>query len=147
MSEKDIVKKYVTDDLTIIWRPQKCIHAGVCIMKLPQVYKPDSRPWIKPERASTSELKEQIDACPSGALSYELKINKSSTESSTEISTNKTRVSVLAEGPLVVEGLLEIKNANGEYKIQEGKTAFCRCGYSHNKPFCDGSHLNAKFDQ
>ncbi len=24
--------------------------------------------------------------------------------------------------------------------------ALCRCGYSSQKPFCDGSHVNAKFD-
>jgi CDGSH-type Zn-finger protein len=36
---------------------------------------------------------------------------------------------------------------------QDGKTyprqetyALCRCGQSHNKPFCDGTHLKAKFD-
>ncbi len=26
------------------------------------------------------------------------------------------------------------------------KFAFCRCGHSKNKPFCDGSHHAAKFE-
>lgn len=67
--------KYVhpSGELTVIWQPKKCIHSGVCVKTLPQVYTPKDRPWCKPENASVEELKNQIDNCPSGALSYELK--------------------------------------------------------------------------
>jgi uncharacterized Fe-S cluster protein YjdI len=34
------------------------------------VYNTKERPWIKPENATTTELKAQIGKCPSGALSY-----------------------------------------------------------------------------
>jgi CDGSH-type Zn-finger protein len=31
--------------------------------------------------------------------------------------------------------------------IVEGtRLTLCRCGQSHNKPFCDNSHLDAGFD-
>lgn len=67
--EKKVIK-YETDDLTIIWQPELCAHAGVCVRTLPKVYNPKDRPWVKPENATTEELIAQIDACPSKALSY-----------------------------------------------------------------------------
>ena len=70
--EKDLTKKYRNKELTILWQPKKCIHAGVCVKKLPKVYDPMAKPWIKPLNASVQELKDQIDLCPSGALSYQI---------------------------------------------------------------------------
>ncbi|WP_405204949.1 (4Fe-4S)-binding protein [Aquimarina sp. LLG6339-5] len=64
------VKEYKKGDFTVVWKPEKCIHAGECVKRLPEVYNPKDRPWIKPENASVEALKSQIDACPSGALSY-----------------------------------------------------------------------------
>ena len=43
-----IIKKYQKDDLTIVWKPQTCIHAGECVKALPNVYKPKDKPWISP---------------------------------------------------------------------------------------------------
>lgn len=63
---------YKTKDLTIIWKPELCAHAGVCVHTLPKVYNPKDRPWVKPEFATTAELIKQIEACPSGALTYKL---------------------------------------------------------------------------
>ncbi|OIQ15338.1 MAG: (4Fe-4S)-binding protein [Flavobacterium sp. MedPE-SWcel] len=64
------IKEYKKDSVTILWNPKKCIHAGVCVKTLPGVYDPKAKPWITPENASVEALKSQIDACPSGALSY-----------------------------------------------------------------------------
>ncbi|MGB0777979.1 MAG: (4Fe-4S)-binding protein [Flavobacteriaceae bacterium] len=63
-------KTYQKDNLEIGWEAEKCEHAGVCVRTLPKVYNPKARPWIKPENASIEQLKSQISACPSGALSY-----------------------------------------------------------------------------
>ncbi|MEM9075906.1 MAG: (4Fe-4S)-binding protein [Bacteroidota bacterium] len=63
-------KEYKKGNFTIIWKPEICIHAGECVKRLPEVYNPKERPWIKPENASVEALKSQIDACPSKALSY-----------------------------------------------------------------------------
>ena len=65
-------KEYKNEDITIHWEQSKCIHAGVCVRTLPQVFNPKERPWIKIENASSEELKAQITNCPSGALSYTL---------------------------------------------------------------------------
>ena len=67
-----MIKEYKTDDLTIIWQPEKCIHAGVCVYQLPKVYNVHERPWCKPQNATTEELIAQIKLCPSGALTYKL---------------------------------------------------------------------------
>ena len=63
-------KEYRKGDFTVVWKPEICIHAGECVKRLPEVYNPKERPWIKPENASVEALKSQIDACPSKALSY-----------------------------------------------------------------------------
>ena len=66
----EVTKEYQREDLTVIWKPKKCIHSGICVKTLPMVYNPKEKPWIKPEKASVEALKSQIDNCPSGALSY-----------------------------------------------------------------------------
>jgi uncharacterized Fe-S cluster protein YjdI len=61
--------EYSNGEITILWKPKVCSHSGVCVRTLPNVYDPKSRPWIRPENATTRELIEQIAKCPSGALS------------------------------------------------------------------------------
>ncbi|MBD0849346.1 (4Fe-4S)-binding protein [Maribacter arenosus] len=134
--EKEIIKEYPLENLTIIWKPEKCIHSGICVKKLPRVYNPREKPWIKQHNASEQELIAQIDECPSGALTYRIK---------GEIETNKnnipmTTVKCKPNGPLLVEGKLVITDNEGVEHVKENITAFCRCGASNNKPFCDGTH-------
>ena len=62
--------KYSNGEITIIWQPALCIHSGVCVKTLPQVYKPKEKPWIQMENAGTEQLMEQVKKCPSGALSF-----------------------------------------------------------------------------
>lgn len=63
-------KEYSNGEITIKWRPGKCVHAGVCVKTLPKVYNPNKKPWIAIENATSEALKSQINQCPSGALSY-----------------------------------------------------------------------------
>ncbi len=62
-------KEYSNGEITIVWQPGKCIHSGVCVRTLPQVYHPKEHPWIKPMNATTEEIIQQVAQCPSGALS------------------------------------------------------------------------------
>jgi uncharacterized Fe-S cluster protein YjdI len=139
MSEKNSIKEYYNEDLTILWEPKKCIHAAICVHTLPKVYDPDGKPWIQPKNASIQELKDQIDKCPSGALTYNLK-NEDNKDKIME-----TKIDIMENGPLLVQGILHIKNANGEVEIKNKTTAFCRCGASNNKPYCDGVHKKIGF--
>lgn len=72
MDNKNIVKKYQTDDLIVYWIPKKCTHACTCWQSLPEVFKPRERPWIVLEGATAEQIIETIDKCPSDALKYEL---------------------------------------------------------------------------
>lgn len=65
-----MTKEYTNGEITIIWQPEKCAHSGICAKTLPEVYKPQERPWISPDKATTAELEHQIGLCPSGALSW-----------------------------------------------------------------------------
>lgn len=56
--------------ISVVWEPEKCKHAGICVKLLPKVYNVQNHPWITPENANMNDLKNQIDKCPSGALSY-----------------------------------------------------------------------------
>lgn len=66
----ETTKEYQKDNLTITWKPHKCIHSGICVKTLPKAYDPKEKPWIRPENASVTDLKNQINTCPSGALRY-----------------------------------------------------------------------------
>lgn len=61
--------EYSNGEITILWRPEKCIHSTNCVKLLPQVYNPKARPWIKPENAPSEAIVRQVAQCPSGALS------------------------------------------------------------------------------
>ncbi len=139
MESKSIIKKYQKEDLTILWEPKKCIHAAICVKELPGVYDPNAKPWIAPENASIDELKAQIDKCPSAALSYE------KNETTNKTRNMKTEVELMKNGPLLVKGDVAIKSADGTVVVKEKMTAFCRCGASENKPYCDGKHKAAGF--
>lgn len=75
-----MIKIYSNNEITVVWKPEKCTHSGVCVKTLPQVYNPQVKPWITIENATTEELKAQLSKCPSGALSYYTNINKEKQE-------------------------------------------------------------------
>ncbi|MEZ5404128.1 MAG: CDGSH iron-sulfur domain-containing protein [Bryobacteraceae bacterium] len=58
-----------------------------------------------------------------------------------------TKVTVLNNGPLRLEGDFGISDATGAEFGLAGRTviSLCRCGASENKPFCDGSHNRVGF--
>ncbi len=61
---------YSNGEVTIVWRPDLCIHSRNCWKGLGAVFQPGQKPWIKPEGASAEEIIAQVRQCPSGALSH-----------------------------------------------------------------------------
>jgi len=97
----EIIKTYENDSFTIFWKPKKCMHSAVCVKMLPNVYHPKDKPWITMENATTAELKTQINACPSGALSY---------EGQEQDSVDMINASLMENSPLLVDGKINLKN-------------------------------------
>ncbi|WP_044399917.1 (4Fe-4S)-binding protein [Lacinutrix sp. Hel_I_90] len=133
-------KEYSNGEVTVIWKPEACIHSGICVKGLGDVFKPKEKPWIKIDAATTSAIVNQVKACPSGALGYEM-----IGENNKETETLNTKVDVRENGPLLVYGTLEVTHCDGRKEAKDKTTAFCRCGVSKNKPYCDGSHTAADF--
>jgi uncharacterized Fe-S cluster protein YjdI len=62
--------KYNNGEVTVVWKPDLCIHSGNCVRGLGEVFKPKERPWIQLENSDTNKIVEQVKKCPSGALSF-----------------------------------------------------------------------------
>ena len=133
-------KEYSNGELTVVWKPNLCIHSGICVKTLPEVYHPNEKPWIKVDHTTKKELVSQIKKCPSGALSYILNNNPAE-----ETTNSKVKVEVMKNGPLLVHGTIKITSADDNEVIKDKITAFCRCGQSTNKPYCDGMHKKVGF--
>ena len=132
------VRTYPTDDLIVEYDAARCIHVKECVKGLPTVFDPDRRPWVDPSLASPEAVEDVIRRCPTGALHYRRKTG----ESEAPAPTNEVRMA--ADGPLYIQGRLEIQTAEGE-TAHETRVALCRCGASTNKPYCDNSHAEAGF--
>lgn len=140
--EKEIVKTYTNGEVTVRWEPAKCIHSARCIKGLPNVFDTGQRPWISLEGSSTTNIIAQVDKCPSGALSHYL---NSTVEAIAEVAAEQI-IEVMPNGPLLVYGNITLKHADGTTEQKHKVSAFCRCGASANKPFCDGAHRKAGFE-
>ena len=140
----EIVKHYTNGEITIVWKPGMCIHSTKCWRGeegLMAVFNPKEKPWIKPQGATTERIIEQIGHCPSGALSW-FRNDAAAGEETVE---SAQIVEVLDNGPLLVYGNITVKGKDGAQEAKHNVTAFCRCGQSQNKPYCDGSHVAAGF--
>ncbi|WP_400076951.1 (4Fe-4S)-binding protein [Winogradskyella sp. R77965] len=133
-------KEYSNGEVTIVWEAEKCIHSAICVKNSPNVFQPSDRPWIKIDAAATDEIVDTVKQCPSGALSFYMNDADDKTSESLE-----TKVEVIENGPLLVYGTLKVTRKNGKEETKNRTTAFCRCGASQNKPYCDGAHVKTDF--
>jgi uncharacterized Fe-S cluster protein YjdI len=140
---KDITKKYTNGEVTIVWQPAECIHSTICFKGLGEVFDPRKRPWITPEHSTTDKIIEQVKKCPSGALSYHM--NSEAPTNAVKIEA-ETIVEPTPNGPLLVYGNVTVKDTSGTLTKKNNVTAFCRCGASGNKPYCDGTHRKIDFE-
>jgi len=129
-----MVKTYTGDTIEIGFEMKRCIHARNCFLKLPQVFDPEKRPWVSPDAAPAEEIAAMIRTCPSGALTFRM-----TAQDARETPPGINRAAVLENGPNALHGNLRV---GGE---ELTRATLCRCGQTKNPPFCDYSHVDAKF--
>lgn len=133
-------KEYTNGEVSVVWESEKCIHSAICVKSLPNVFQPKERPWIKIDSSTTDKIIETVKKCPSGALSYYMNDTEDKTSETLE-----TKIEVLENGPLLIYGTLKVTHKDGKQETKNKTTAFCRCGASQNKPYCDGAHIKQDF--
>jgi len=134
-------RQYDGDGIRVAYDAERCIHAAKCVHGLPAVFDPNRRPWIDAEAAPADMLAASIRQCPTGALTYE-RLDGGPAEAPTP--TNELRV--MPDGPVYASGDLVILDAERSEIERDRRVAFCRCGASSNKPFCDGCHTEVGFE-
>jgi len=132
------LQTYAGDGFEVTYHPGTCIHAAECVRGLPEVFDPQARPWIRPERAAADRVSEVVARCPSGALKF---VGRTAAAPKAGHAT----VTIKQDGPLLLSGDLEVLAPDGAVLFTGAKAALCRCGHSGKKPFCDGSHKAAGF--
>ncbi len=133
---------YTNGEVTILWKPEMCTHSRKCWIGLREVFKPGERPWIRPEGAATERIVAQVKECPSGALTCRM----NDTDEPERPVESTSEIEVSPRGPLLFKGSCVVRHADGRTETREQTTAFCRCGASANKPYCDGSHRKIDFE-
>lgn len=136
-------KEYKSENITVVWKPNNCIHSEKCFSGLPEVFNPNLRPWVNVHAATEQEIIDQVSRCPSKALSY-YKNDEGNKKEFTNIK-DHTRIEIVKDGPVLVFGNSTVKYRNRTRIKTDPVTAFCRCGASRNKPYCDGSHKRIEF--
>lgn len=130
---------YVGRKITIHDNRGICSHAGFCTDNLPSVWRMRTEPWIDPDGAEVAKIIETINKCPSGALSYTI-------DDVEHRDIDRPAVlRVIPNGPLKIEGGVELQNVDTLEGTSDEHRTLCRCGQSKNKPYCDGTHWYAKF--
>jgi uncharacterized Fe-S cluster protein YjdI len=141
--------KYMNGEVTVVWKPNVCIHSSVCWKGLIEVFNPREKPWIKMDGATTERIIEQVRQCPSGALSYFLNEEATKDETPHKVVAEPAqimKIEVTASGPYRIQSECLIVHSDGREETKTGTVSLCRCGASVNKPYCDGSHRKIGFE-
>lgn len=138
--ERGPKRTYAGAAIEVDWEPRLCIHMRNCVRALPQVFKPDERPWIAVDAVAADDVAAAVAACPTGALHF-----RRLDGGPEEAAPAETTIEPRPDGPLFVRGRARIVGADGNVVREDTRMALCRCGGSANKPFCDGSHRRNGF--
>lgn len=134
--EELVVKEYTNGEITVQWKPQQCIHSGICLKGLPKVFNLKQRPWINMTEATSEDIVTLVRDCPSKALSIKGVRFKEEDRSDNEIT-------LIPGGPLIVKGGATVLNRK-QTEVFNETVSFCRCTRSKKFPYCDGTHAQPK---
>jgi CDGSH-type Zn-finger protein len=131
---------YIGMGITVHDNRGACAHAGICTQRLASVWRMGTEPWIDPDGAEVDAVIETINLCPSGALSYSIEDAEPRDED------REPAIQLFKNGPYQVRGGIELEGVTFAEGASRERYTLCRCGASKNKPFCDGSHWDAGFE-
>ncbi|NBC83366.1 MAG: hypothetical protein GVY19_08275 [Bacteroidetes bacterium] len=145
--DDDRNREYKNKDITVYWKPAKCIHATTCYKELIEVFNPRKRPWVNMDGATTEKIIEVVDQCPTAALEWKYNKDVDKQKGNQTLKTEKVaEVKVMADGPLVVRGNFRLEDHEGNEIKKMRIVSICRCGQSGDMPFCDGTHRKVGFE-
>jgi len=142
-------RNYTNGEITVFWKPGKCIHATTCYRELIEVFNPRKRPWVNMDGASSEEIVRVVKKCPTQALSFafnkDLEQDKESGGLNIPNPERVPEIRVMEDGPLVLYGEFHITDAEGNELRPMKIQSLCRCGASLSMPYCDGLHRKNGF--
>lgn len=139
---KTTIFEYKGKAQTVTWDRRLCIHVGECGRAKGELFVTGRDPWCDPDFADRGDVQAVIARCPTGALAVQDDGGNYLTEAAPE----DNEVLVANDGPLYVSGDLTIDGASEDMHSVTRRAALCRCGASKNKPFCDNSHRDVRFE-
>lgn len=117
-----------------------CVHSGFCGNELTNIADMVHNTDDTRVRAQVIAM---IERCPSGATTYSIEEEGADIEpdlpQQIALTTEITGDGPI-RGPLWVTGNISVERADGQPLETRNRIALCRCGFSKNKPFCDGTH-------
>jgi len=128
-------REYTNEAITVYWEAQYCIHTAACLMGLPGVFDSGRRPWIDISQAAADDIAQVVMRCPTGALHF-----RRHDDGEQETPPPTQRCSRGRTGRCLLGGAIRVVDMQGNVVREDTRVAFCRCGQSANKPFCDGTH-------
>ena len=115
-----------------------CVHARFC-MRAGGIWNLTEHSGNKVARDTAIE---EASNCPSGRLVIKDQETGKVAEPVLEKSIVLIEYPAREEhGPIWVRGGIPVVSADGKPYTIRNRLTLCRCGKSHNKPFCDGSHV------
>ena len=159
-------RRYKNDDITVYWKPSACVHASYCYRELIEVFDPGRRPWVDIYGATTGQIIETVNMCPTEALTWkwndeeknqDVDINQTNhinfrrpelmgQQENDVIDENPVSVKIMPDGPLVIKGTFTLNYSTSNKEVKESIISLCRCGASNHMPFCDGMHRKVEFN-
>ena len=158
-------RRYTNGEITVFWKPDACVHASHCYRELIDVFDPGRRPWVDMYGASTNQIIETVNLCPTEALSWKwneeeknFEVDDSQTNhinfrrpeligSGNEATDEKpAAIKVMPDGPLIISGSFTLLYNGIKKEVNNSLISLCRCGSSNHLPFCDGAHRKTGFN-
>jgi len=120
MDEND--RNYSNGEITVFWKPKKCIHATICYTQLNEVFNPRKRPWVDMSGATTDKIIDMVNRCPTDALTY--RYNKDLEGQISEgikdlpkVEEKPVEIQIMKDGPIVVTGKIKLTDKEGKELI------------------------------